>query len=60
MKISGEKRIRSSKGTILSNINSNGGFDNFNSWNVSEITQWVISNFNCSKNLAIKVAYELI
>lgn len=44
---------------ILSNINSNGGFDNFNKWNEKQIADWVKSNFNCSSYIAKKVASQL-
>lgn len=44
---------------ILSNIEENGGFDNFNRWTKTEITEWIISNFPCSKYVAKNVASEL-
>jgi len=44
---------------ILSNINNNGGFDNWQKWNRKEIAEWVFSNFNCSKFVANRVAFYL-
>ena len=48
------------KASILSNINSNGGFDNFNNWNHKEVSQWVKATFDCSNAVASSVAYELL
>lgn len=44
---------------IISNIEGNGGFDNFNHWNKKEIKQWVKANFPCSDYVAGKVAEYL-
>ena len=51
---------RQSVKLILSNINGNGGFDNFNNWNHKEVCEWIQANFNCSKKLAEKVSHELM
>lgn len=45
---------------ILSNINSNGGFDNLNKWTVKEIATWVRANFNCTHYASMKVARQLL
>ena len=45
---------------ILENIIENGDFDNFNGWNVEEVKDWVLSNFDCSKYVANNVAFNLI
>jgi hypothetical protein len=50
---------RQTKDSILSEINSNGGFDNFRNWNIADKTKWVMANYNCTKKLAFKVACEL-
>jgi len=41
---------------IISNIEGNGGFDNFNHWDKKEIKTWVKANFPCSDYVAEKVA----
>ncbi len=33
---------------ILSEINNNGGFDNFRKWNFNEVKDWVKNYYNCS------------
>lgn len=45
---------------IISNIISNGGFDNFNKWNTKETEDWIKASFNCSTYVAKKVANHLI
>ena len=44
---------------ILSEIESNGGFNNFRHWNRAEIAQWVRANYPCSRYVAKRVAYFL-
>lgn len=41
---------------IISDIESNGGFDNFNHLNKNEIADWVMANYYCNKRIALKVA----
>lgn len=53
------KAKRNSKKQILSNIMSNGGFDNYNKWDWMEVADWVQSQFNCSRKLAETVALEI-
>lgn len=53
-----ERRIMKTK-EIIEIIEENGGFDNFNNWNWSEVTEWVRANFSCSKYVAKRVAYEI-
>ena len=45
---------------IIDNINENGGFDNFNHWNLQEVTEWVKANFDCRKDVAIRVAIQIM
>jgi len=45
---------------ILENIESNGGFDNFNHWNRREVAEYIKSNFNCSFYVAKNVANKLV
>jgi len=45
---------------ILDNIRGNGGFDNFNHWNIKEIAEWVKCSFNCSYYVSNKVANKII
>ena len=37
-------------------IDQDGGFDNFNNWNYSQVVDWVFHNFSCSRYVARKVA----
>lgn len=53
------KQLKMTTKEIVSNINSNGGFDNFRGWNKSEIAEWVTGNFPCSKSVAKNVAFEI-
>ncbi len=55
-----EKTKTISVNKILSDINDNGGFDNFNNWKRKDIEVWVRNNWNCSKYVAEKVSYHLI
>lgn len=41
---------------ILSAIEDDGGFDNFNRWNKKEVAEWVEENYYCNKKIAMKVA----
>jgi hypothetical protein len=41
---------------ILSNIKSNGGFDNFNKWTTKQIVEYIKANYPCSTYVAQKVA----
>ncbi len=50
---------RHSKNKIISFINENCGFNNWQHWNWSDKTIWVMSYFHCSKKLAEKVACEI-
>lgn len=34
-------------------------FHNWRNWNHKELTQYVVANFQCGKQLAEKVAYEI-
>ena len=47
------------KKQIISEINDNGGFDNFNNWSRPDVAIWVMSNFDCSKYVASNVAWEI-
>lgn len=51
------KRMRTKE--ILADIESNGGFNNFNHWSLKEIKTWVLSSYPCSGYVAEKVAWEL-
>lgn len=44
---------------ILTEIEENGGFDNFNKWTREDIKDWVKANFNCSNYVAKNVAFHL-
>ena len=44
---------------ILDYIDNEGGFDNFNHWNRSEIAVWVRAEFGCSLYVARNVARYL-
>jgi hypothetical protein len=44
---------------VVSEIENQGGFTNFNNWNKKEIAEWVFANCNCSKYVAKQVS-ELI
>jgi hypothetical protein len=44
---------------ILSEINNNGGFDNFRKWNFNEVKDWVKNYYNCSNFVAKRVATYL-
>lgn len=56
----GRPKTNMTKTEILSNIRSNGGFDNFNHWNRKEIKEWVKSSFPCSDYVANEVSFDLI
>ena len=45
---------------IICDIESNGGFDNFNHWRKNEIADWVMANYYCNKRIALKVAAIII
>ena len=45
---------------IICDIESNGGFDNFNDWSKNEIADWVMANYYCNKRIALKVAAIII
>lgn len=45
---------------IICDIESNGGFDNFNHWRKNEIADWVMDNYYCNKRIALKVAAIII
>lgn len=59
-KLGGRPRINMTKTEILSNIRSNGGFDNFQKWNRKEIKQWVKAQFPCSDYVANEVSFDLV
>lgn len=44
---------------IYHQIQEEGGFNNWRNWSASEVTEWVMANYNCSKGLAEKVAYMI-
>lgn len=50
---------RESADSILQSIRENGGFNNFRHWNNDQKTTWVMSNYNCTKNMARKVAKNI-
>jgi hypothetical protein len=44
---------------VLIEIRDNGGFDNFNKWNVKEKAEWVKEYYNCSAYVSKKVATQI-
>lgn len=53
------KQTRNSYRKIMNFIDGEGGFDNFRGWSDPQKTEWVMSYFECSKNLARKVARDI-
>ena len=51
--------VRETATSILQHIKECGGFDNFRKWNTEQKTTWVISNYNCTKYIAAKVARQI-
>ena len=45
---------------ILKTIEENGGFFNLNHWNLTEIAEYIHSNFQCSRYVAKNVAFNLL
>lgn len=41
---------------ILRNIKEDGGFNNWQKWNVNEVAKWIKANYSCSKKVAEEVA----
>lgn len=44
---------------ILNLIEGSGGFNNWRRWNLAEVTEWVLANYDCSRYVAKNVAWEI-